>query len=181
MPRKPPPRQYGQASLERAALHYLERFSSSAANLQRVLERKMRRRVPGGEEMPADAPAMIQAVIEKLKAQGWLNDEAYAEMKARSLHRRGASTRAIRQTLSLKGVAAETRDAALSAVEEEAGRDLDLAAAIALARRRRLGPFRRDGRHEHRDRDLAVLGRAGFPYDLARKVVDAEDEAVFEA
>lgn len=46
---------------------------------------------------------------------------------------------------------------------------------MALARRRRLGPFRRTGREEHREKDMAALGRAGFGYQIARKVVDAED------
>jgi regulatory protein len=58
-------------------------------------------------------------------------------------------------------------------VDAEVEGDMDLAAAKALARRRRLGPWRATGRAEHRDRDLAVLGRAGFPYAIARRVVDA--------
>ena len=31
-----------------------------------------------------------------------------------------------------------------------------------------------------RDRDLAALGRQGFGYDVARKVVDAEDPEALE-
>ncbi|MHA1114431.1 MAG: regulatory protein RecX, partial [Alphaproteobacteria bacterium] len=58
----------------------------------------------------------------------------------------------------------------------------DLAAAIAYARRRRLGPWRvAAARAERRERDLAALARAGFNYDLARRVVDAPDTAAAEA
>ena len=46
---------------------------------------------------------------------------------------------------------------------------------MAFARRRRLGPFRTAGRAEHRDKDLAALGRVGFSYQMAKRVVDAED------
>jgi regulatory protein len=47
-------------------------------------------------------------------------------------------------------------------------------AAIALARRRRLGPYRAaKDRQECRARDLAAMARAGFDYDVARKVIDA--------
>jgi regulatory protein len=57
--------------------------------------------------------------------------------------------------------------------------DLDLEAARNYARRRRLGPYRRDpeGRAERRDKDLGALARRGFRYDVAREVIDA-DEAV---
>ena len=157
-------------------MHYLERFSSSAANLRRVLERKMRRRVPADGEMPPNAGAMIDAVIAKAIAQGWIDDAAYAAQKARSLHRRGASLRTIRQTLGLKGVETDDQADALERLQEEKGAPLDRAAALALARRRKLGPFRRpEDREAQRDRDMAVLGRAGFPYDLVRKIIMATD------
>ena len=49
-----------------------------------------------------------------------------------------------------------------------------MAAAAALARRRRLGPFRRPGeREERRDKDLAALARVGFSYAVARRVIEA--------
>jgi len=43
------------------------------------------------------------------------------------------------------------------------------------ARRRRLGPYRMpEVRAERRDKDLAALARAGFDYDTARRVIEAE-------
>src|SRR5207302_10704376 len=42
-------------------------------------------------------------------------------------------------------------------------------------RRRRLGPYRAKDRKDHRNRDLATMARAGFDYDLAKKVIDAVD------
>jgi regulatory protein len=49
--------------------------------------------------------------------------------------------------------------------------------ARAYAKRRRLGIHRRpDTRALHRDRDLGALARAGFSYDLARRVVDADPD-----
>ncbi len=56
----------------------------------------------------------------------------------------------------------------------------DLAAAFTLARRRRLGPFRLAAREENRQRDMAVLGRAGFSFEIARKIVEADDVAALE-
>jgi regulatory protein len=33
---------------------------------------------------------------------------------------------------------------------------------------------------EHRERDLAALGRQGFPYEVARRVIEADDAAALE-
>ena len=54
--------------------------------------------------------------------------------------------------------------------------DLEMAAALAFARRRRLGPFRTTAsRAEHREKDLAKLARQGFAYETARRIIDRED------
>ncbi|MDE0409722.1 MAG: RecX family transcriptional regulator, partial [Alphaproteobacteria bacterium] len=45
----------------------------------------------------------------------------------------------------------------------------------ALARRRRLGPWRDPAeRAARRQKDLAAMARAGFRLDVARQVIDAE-------
>ena len=168
-----PPSKITASYLENAALHYLERFASSRANLRRVLMRKVERSLAhhGGE--PAEAALLVDAVIARLAGLGYLDDGSYAETKARALHRRGGSRRVIRATLAAKGVEADIAEAALASLAE-AGADPDRDAAVALARRRRLGPFRPEGkRAEFRIKDLAALGRAGFGWETCRHVVDA--------
>jgi regulatory protein len=82
-----------------------------------------------------------------------------------------------------KGVAPDDIDGALAALAETAG-NTDFTAAVNLARRRRLGPYRPlAARAEMREKDLAALARAGFSYDIARRVVDAataEDPELFD-
>jgi regulatory protein len=166
-----PPR-ISPSSLEHAAMHYLERFAASTASLRRVLMRKIDRSLAhwGGER--TEAAALADAVIARLTGLGYLNDEAYAEQKVRSLHRRGKGGRAIRASLAAKGVGGELAEAALSALADETP-EPDRQAAIHLARRRRLGPFRTAARAENRSRDLAALARAGFDFETARAVIDA--------
>ena len=162
--------------LENAALHYLERFASSAENLRRVLLRKVERSAQAHGTNREEAAGWVDALIARYRASGLLDDSGYARMKAESLHRRGTSTRAIREKLAAKGVAREHVKQALDRVEEDTEGDVDLAAALALARRRRLGPYRPpESRAAHREKDLAAIGRAGFAYDIARRVVDAEN------
>src|SRR5271154_5303183 len=82
--------------LEQAAIHYLERYSSSVAGLRRVLRRRIRRaaRLSGGEEGQSNiaaGDAMIETVIARLIRTGLLDDGRYAEFRAGSLARRGGS------------------------------------------------------------------------------------------
>ena len=175
MPRKKPkpPTRMTETSLANAALFYLSRYASSSGNLRRVLIRKVHR----SAAFYGDDPAPLKSVVDRLVAShtqsGAVNDALYAESQTRTLRRRGGSTRAIVQKLNAKGVPAEIVAGAAAALAEEEGGDLD--AAYRLARRRRLGPFRSGGREEHRQRDMAALGRAGFDYQVAAAIVDAED------
>ncbi|HYD68683.1 regulatory protein RecX [Azospirillum sp.] len=177
-----PPKRVTPQYLENAALHYLERFASSSANLRRVLMRRVDRSVQEHGTDREEAARWVDDLLARYQRSGLLDDAGYARMKAESLHRRGASTRAIREKLAAKGVARDAVDGALDRVREDVeGGDLDLAAALALARRRRLGPYRApESRAAFRDKDLAALGRAGFAYEIARRVVDAEDPAELE-
>lgn len=177
--RRPPPK-ITASYIENASLHYLERFSSSRANLRRVLMRKVDRSLVhhGGDK--AEAAVLVDEVLAKLTRLGYLDDEAYAETKARALHRRGGSLRVIRATLSAKGVESETSEAALTALAEEMPVP-DLVAAMALARRRRLGPYRpAEKRADTRMKDLAALGRAGFSWEICRAVVEADSIEALE-
>lgn len=172
-PNRPPPR-ITPSYLENAALHYLERFAASSAGLRRVLLRKVDRSVAhwGGER--ADHLAAVDAVIVKLTGLGYLNDQAFAEMKTRSLHRQGKGSRAIRATLAAKGVASDLAEQAMDTLTAEHA-EPDLAAAVKLARKRRLGPFRPpENRAETRAKDMAALARSGFDFDTVRRVIDAD-------
>jgi regulatory protein len=140
----------------------------------------------------AEAPIMdnveqaIAAIVAKFVDAGVIDDKAFAQTKARSLHRRGTSTRSTIQRLKMAGIDSDTLDAAMAGLDQELNTDprqREWQAAVALARRRRLGPFRlHKERKDKRDRDLAAMARGGFAYDIARKVIDAESvDALDEA
>lgn len=162
-------------SLEAQALDYLARFASSAANLRRVLKQKVERSARDHDTDREAGLAAIERLIERFAASGIIDDARFAEGRAQSLFRRGTSRRAITAKLGEKGVGGAEIATALDSLDELAA-EPELAAAVAYARRRRLGPFRNpDTRTAHRDKDLAALGRAGFGIDIARRVLDAED------
>ncbi|MEM5585131.1 regulatory protein RecX [Roseibium sp. AS2] len=173
MPGKPRFKPPTADRLNRSALHYLERYSSSAANLRKVLERKVLKACNHLDLNPADYVGMIDAAVESFVRNGLVDDKAYAETKVSGLRRRGGSKRKIEAHLSAKGV---DRDIIASVLgdddhsEEETGH--------IFARRRRLGPYRTGAdRTARRDKDLAAMCRAGFAFETARKVIDAEQPA----
>jgi regulatory protein len=173
------PRKATPDYLHRAALHYLERYQSSAENLRRVLLRKVQRSAIAHGTDAEDGAAEVDRLIARFESAGLLDDAAYAEARTASLHRRGASRRAIAMKLRQKGVDADTIEGALDDLAELEP-EPELAAAVTYAKRRRLGPWRADGRAEAREKDLAALARQGFGYDTARRVIEADDAEELE-
>lgn len=162
------------AALRDAALAYLARYAATEAALRGVLERRIDRwaRGAGGdaEAVAAQAAAAKRAageVVARLARAGAVSDAAFAESRARSLARAGRSRRAIAATLAAKGVNAETARGALPSD------DAELVSALALARRRRIGPFRAADPPDEagRRRELGMLARAGFPQSIARRAL----------
>lgn len=178
-PRRGPKRATPE-SLERAARHYLERYATSSANLKRVLHNRVLRAERAHGPDDGSAMAAIDGIVARLVEVGAVDDRLYAESLARSQARKGASRRAILARLTAKGLSPADREHALAQLAEETA-DPELTAAIAYARRRRLGPYRPEPqRTERRDRDLAALCRRGFALDLAVKVIDAADAVTLE-
>ena len=123
--------------------------------------------------------AAVERVIARLAGLGLLDDARYARERVRGLLARGTSAAMIRARLGAKALPREQIDQALA--EQAGGADSELRAALRYAQRRRLGPFRPEGRAERRERDLAALGRQGFDYETARRVIDSDDPASLES
>lgn len=168
------PRKVTSDSLRNAALHYLERYASSAGNLRQVLRRRVLRAARFHETDRDQADRWIEEIVAGFQSSGILDDAAYAEARVQSMFRQGRSLRAMARELKKKDVADDDIARALDALGSEHG-DPNRAAAIRYARKRRLGPFRTDDRDGRRERDLAAMARAGFDYDTARGIIDAED------
>jgi regulatory protein len=178
-----------EAALREAALSHLARYGTTRAGLLRVLDRRIGRWAhrAGAEGQDSDGVAQQAAVargaarqvVARLAEAGAVDDTAFATARARSLTRAGRSRRAVAAHLAARGVDGETVATSLPQDPEA-----ELAAALALARRRRLGPFRAVAPDEPADdadrqrRELGMLARAGFAQDLARRALEMEpDEA----
>ncbi len=181
MPRKPGTRPAAPVTatwLERVALHYLDRYSASSAMLRRVLARRVEKRAAARGEAPEDHAALVEEIVARAVRSGLVDDARFTAARLATLRRRGVSSRGAGAALAAKGVDRAIVAAALTQEHEaDPDHDVEREAAEAYARRRRLGPYRSpEKRAAYRERDLAALGRAGFPYGLARSVIDAEGD-----
>ncbi|MBE9606162.1 RecX family transcriptional regulator [Acetobacteraceae bacterium H6797] len=178
-----------ETSLREAALAHIARFAATESGLRAVLRRRvdrwaLRARDEGmAEEQIARARAegrrAADAVAARMTELGAINDQAFAESRARRLRRAGRSSQAIAAHLAAKGVARDLVDPALDAAP---GEELD--AAIAFLRRRRAGPFGdtpvEEMEPQARQKLLAAMGRAGFEHETARRALDLSREEAEE-
>ena len=174
----PPP---DAGSLYQAALNHLARYAATEAGLRTVLVRRVDRWARLQSDPEAAEPAMaaareaIEGVIGRLMQAGAIDDTAFAESRARSLVRNGQSNRAVQARLIAKGVAPDlAREASVSDA------DTELAAALVLVRKRRIGPYRAtdDSDAAIRMKEMGLLARAGFSRDMAEQALDmSRDEA----
>lgn len=166
------------------ALAYVARFATSAGKLEAYLLRKLRERGwavegggdPEGEAALAAGRAAVTATVGRIVALGYVDDAAWATARAGSLSRRGYGARRIAGDLAAGGIVGELRAGAMP--DERSAR----AAAVALARKRRLGPFGKlpPADRPARDRQVAVLLRAGHGMAAARRVAQAASVAELE-
>jgi regulatory protein len=169
--------------LREAALNYVARYATTESGLRRVLHRRIdlwaRQAADRDDaaERSAAAKQAVAGIVKRMVDLGLLNDAEYAESRARGLALGGRSRRMIATKLMAKGIDPDQARAALP--EDETS---ELTAALILARKRRIGPFR--VAEPDRNRELGVLARAGFPRDVASRALamDPDDaEAMIAA
>ncbi|MFM7349836.1 MAG: regulatory protein RecX [Erythrobacter sp.] len=160
------------------ALHYAARFASTASRLETYLARKIRER---GLAQDADGRVIepdLKTLVARLGELGYVDDDAYARMRARDLGGRGYGARRVDETLRHAGVGEGLRRAHAPG-EAESRR-----AAALMAAKRRLGPFGAGGddegdpvaRRKAHEKAVAAMLRAGHQYEHARFILAAASE-----
>jgi regulatory protein len=166
------PKKISKTYLENAALYYLQRYATSTRNLKRVLMRKVQRSCAFHQVPVEDFVPLVEELVERYSKVGLVDDKSFAQARVISLRRQGHSKQMIMAKLQAKGLSAEQAEAALRHVDGEA-EDPEMAAALAYARRKKLGPWRKKPLLDQKDKqkELASLGRAGFSFEVARKAL----------
>lgn len=172
--RKPKP--LDRTRLRDLALAYVARFATSAGKLETYLKRKLRERGWEDEGDPG-----IDELVADFADKGYVDDRGYGKMKAGGLLSRGYGARRVDETLRAAGLDEGLRSE-LAPGEREARE-----AALALAQRRRFGPFSTppedetgEMRHKRNEKQLAAMVRAGHTFAHAQAILSAADEAALE-
>ncbi len=163
--------------LRASALWYVERYAASRAAVRRFLQRRIRRAEASGDPRSEEAVEWIEPILDDFVRVGLIDDQTFAQALARSRLERGESGRRILARLAAKGIGPDTAKAAFdSAIAERGEIDPDRAAALRLAARKKLGPYRHaEDRARYRERDLRAMARHGFGAGIAYRIIDAPD------
>lgn len=163
-----------KARLRNIALYYLERFESSESNLYDVLKRRVDKYVFENKEYnPEQAYQWIREIIDECSKQNFVNDERFASFRVKSYLKAGKSRCYIEQKLKQKGI---SKDIISKIFDEIDYSEFDT--ALDFARRKKICAFRKDyeSRIANRQKDLATLVRSGFSYDIAKDILNMDND-----
>jgi regulatory protein len=160
-------------NLRDLAYSYLEKYSPSKQQLKVYLLKKYLTKIKGAKSKK-EVTLIIDEIISKLEKNKILDDEMYSDSKARMFLRRGYSLNKINQSLRNKGIDGKFIKQSLDKIKEDEI-EPDFVSALKLCKRRRIGPLRpEDNRELFYKKDMGILARGGFSFELSKKVLDLD-------
>ena len=160
-------------NLKDLAYSYLEKYSPSKQQLKVYLLKKYLTKIKGTKSKK-EVTSIIDQIVSNLEKNKFLNDEMYADSKARMFLRRGYSLNKINQSLRNKGIQDEYVKKSIDKIKENEI-EPDFVSALKLCKRRRIGPLRPESNRElFYKKDMGILARGGFSFDLSKRVLDLD-------
>lgn len=156
--------------IKELALKYLDKYQPSKKSLQVYLYRKA---IDGQSNTVEKSEVLnkIEIVLNDLEEKGILNDTLYSELKSKNFLKRGYSLNKIKQHLSQKGIGSDLLKKTIEKIQED-HENADFYSAIRICKKRRIGPYRPEANKEiFYKKDMGVLARSGFSYDLSKEVL----------
>ena len=157
------------------AYSYLEKYSPSKQQLKTHLFKKLiskNLKIKNKKEIFT----LIDSVISTLVDRKFLNDKYYSDSKSKTFLRRGYSLNKIRYELIKKGIDEKYIKSSISKIKENES-DPDFFSAIKMCKKRRIGPNREESnRSIYYKKDISILARYGFSYEVSKKVLEIPKE-----
>ena len=158
-------------NLKDLAFAYLEKYSPSKQQLKVYLLKKYLTKIKG-KKKKREVSIIIDEILENLEKNRIINDEMYSDSKARMFLRRGYSLNKINQSLRNKGIGNEHIKNSIDKIKEDRI-EPDFVSAIKLCKRRRIGALRPEANRElFYKKDMGILARGGFSFELSKRVLD---------
>jgi len=160
-------------NLKDLAYSYLEKYSPSKQQLKVYLLKKYLTKIKGSKSKK-EVSSIIDEIVLNLEKNKYLNDEMYSDSKARMFLRRGYSLNKINQSLRSKGIDDKYVKQSINKIKENEI-EPDFVSALKLCKRRRIGPIRPESNRElFYKKDMGILARGGFSFDLSKRVLDLD-------
>ena len=160
-------------NLKDLAYSYLEKYNPSKQQLKVYLLKKYLLKIKGSRSKK-EVSAIIDEIILNLEKNKILNDEMYSDSKARMFLKRGYSLNKINQSLRSKGIEDKYVKQSIDKIKENEI-EPDFVSALKLCKRRRIGPLRPESKRElFYKKDMGILARGGFSFDLSKRVLDLD-------
>ena len=161
-------------NLKDLAYSYLEKYSPSKQQLKVYLLKKYLTKIKGTKSKK-EITSIIDEIILNLEKNRILNDEMYSDSKARMFLRRGYSLNKITYSLKSKGLEEKFIKNSIEKIKNEKS-DPDFVSAIKICKKKRIGPMRPEANRElFYKKDMGVLARSGFSYDISKKLLSMEE------
>ena len=154
---------------------YLEKYSPSKQQLRTYLFKKL---VKKNQKISSKREIfdLIDSVIALLDEQKLLSDKYYSDVKSKAFLKRGYSLNKIRYSLIKKGIDEKYIKASISKIKENES-EPDFFSAIKICKKRRIGPNREESnRSLFYKKDISILARSGFSYEISKKVLEIRKE-----
>ena len=157
------------------AFSYIEKFSPSKQQLKTYLLKKyLKSKISNVSK--SSVSDLIAIVVEDLEKSKFINDKYYSDSKAKSLLNRGSSINKIRNYLLGKGVGEKYIKSTIDKINEN-NNDQDFFSAIKVCKKKRIGPSREENnRSLFYKKDIGILARSGFSFEVSKKVMDLEKD-----
>ena len=160
-------------NLKDLAYSYLEKYNPSKQQLKVYLLKKYLLKIKGSRSKK-EVSGIIDEIILNLEKNKILNDEMYSDSKARMFLKRGYSLNKINQSLRSKGIEDKYVKQSIDKIKENEI-EPDFVSALKLCKRRRIGPLRPESNRElFYKKDMGILARGGFSFDLSKRVLDLD-------
>ncbi len=157
------------------AFNYIEKFAPSKQQLKTYLLKKyLKFKISTVKK--SNINNLIDIVIEDLEKSKFINDKFYSESKAKSLIQKGSSINKIRNYLLSKGVGEKYIKNTIEKIHTN-NEDQDFFSAIKICKKKRIGPNREEAnRSLFYKKDIGVLARSGFDFDVSKRVMELEKD-----
>src|SRR5210317_386760 len=154
---------------------YIEKYAPSKQQLRTYLLKKyLKASVLNVKKQ--DITDLIDIVLVDLEKSKFISDKFYSESKSRSLIQRGSSINKIRNYLMVKGIDDTYIKETIDKIKEK-NSDQDFFSGIKICKKKRIGPARaEDNRPLFYKKDIALLARNGFDFEVSKKVMDIDKE-----